>query len=123
MATCLEDNRAQALRVGYEATDWVRKPDYAQYVDALSDWNVRAMTRDGVIIGAAYTLGPEFHVSILPEWRGRWATRGILAQLIQEPLSVTRVTQGHERVYGFLERLGFEHRGDGLFVRELVHGN
>jgi GNAT superfamily N-acetyltransferase len=123
MATELVPNRTLALRVGYVATDWTKKPDYRAYDDALTEWEVRVMVRDGKAIGAAYTKGEEFHVSVLPEWRGKWATRGILKELIAEPVSVTRVTPGFSHVGGFLKRLGFEDKGDGVFVRTCDHGN
>jgi hypothetical protein len=117
------DDRQAALSIGYEATDWNTKPVFRDYTDALSDWTVRLMVKDGKAIGALYTKGPEFHVSVLPSWRGRWATRGVLNAIIAKPISITRVTPGHERVNGLLERLGFEHRGDGLFVKETHHGH
>jgi hypothetical protein len=123
MATSLVPNREIALRVGYVATDWTEKPPYQQYADALTEWEIQVIARDGMAIGAAFTKGPEFHVSVLPEWRGKWATRGILKELIAEPVSVTRVTPGHDRVNGLLERLGFEHLGSGLFVRDLNNGH
>lgn len=118
----LSDNRETALRVGYEATDWVRKPAYSDYEDILGDWSVRLMEADGEPIGAVYTHGPEFHVSVVPGWRGRWATRGTLKEIIPEPDAMTRVTPGFDHVGGYLERLGFEHRGSGIFVR-LNHGH
>ena len=123
MTTHLVPNRTLGLRVGYVATDWSERPSFDAYDEALKDWEVKVLARDGIAIGAAFTNGPEFHVSVLPEWRGKWATRGILKELIAEPVSVTRVTPGHDRVNGLLERLGFEHRGSGLFVRDLNNGH
>lgn len=122
MSTELVPNREIALRVGYVATDWTEQPSFKRYADALSEWDVQVITRDDKAIGAAFKKGPEFHVSILPQWRGRWATRGLLNQLIEKPLSVTKVTPGHDRIKPILERLGFEHRGDGMFVRECSDG-
>jgi FMN phosphatase YigB (HAD superfamily) len=122
MATWLVPNRTLAVRVGYVATDWTQKPTPEAYEAALSDWDVKVIARDGLAIGAAYFKGPEFHVSILPEWRRKWLTRGLLKELIAEPVSVTRVTEGHEYMHGILKRLGFEDRG-GVFVREVSHGH
>ena len=112
-----DERRDEALRVGYVATDWNAAPPYGIYEDALSDWTVRLMTKDGEPIGAVYTRGPEFHVSVLPGFRGRWATRGILKEIIPRPVAVTQVAYGHDHIGGILERLGFERR-DGLYVRE-----
>lgn len=112
-----EERREDALKVGYLATDWGAVPPYRLYVDALEDWTIRLMTKDGETIGAVYTNGPEFHVSVLPEYRGRWATRGLLKEIIPQPVAVTRVAEGHDRIGGILERLGFERR-NGFYVRE-----
>jgi len=112
-----DERREEALKVGYLATDWNAAPPYHLYADALSDWSVRLMTKGESPIGVVYTNGPEFHVSVLPAYRGRWATRGILREIIPQPVAVTRVSGGHEHVGGILERLGFERR-DGLYVRE-----
>ena len=118
----LASDRETALRVGYDATDWVRKPPYGDYEDALTEWDIRLMEASGEPIGAVYTNGPEFHVSVVPEWRGKWATRSTLKAIIPEPDAMTRVTPGFDHVGGYLERLGFEHRGGGIFVR-LNHGH
>lgn len=112
-----DERRDEALRVGFLATDWNAPPSYRLYVDALSDWTVRLMLKSGEPIGVVYTNGPEFHVSVLPAYRGRWATRGLLKEVIPQPVAVTRVSDGHERIGGILERLGFERR-DGFYVRE-----
>ena len=112
-------DRETALRIGYEATDWNEKPSYERYVDALAAWTVRLMDRGGEPIGAVYTHGQEFHVSVLPAWRGRWATRGVLKQIIAEPVSMTRVSPGFAHVGPMLGRIGFEDRGSGVFVREV----
>jgi len=122
MTTSLVPNREIALRVGYVATDWTEKPDFARYADALTEWEVQVIARDGMAIGAAFKRGPEFHVSVLPEWRGKWATRGLLNSLIERPVSTTKVTPGHDRMHGILKRLGFRHEGGGVFVRDSADG-
>jgi hypothetical protein len=114
--------RDEALDTGYCATDWGQPVAWADYVEAMEDWTVRLMVKDGVAIGAVYTQGPEFHVSVVPEWRCRWATRGLLKQIIPFPVAVTRVSPGHEHIAGVLERLGFYRRADGYFVRD-AHGH
>ena len=119
----LEDHRSTALQVGYMATDWNEPPRFDQYAASLESWNVRLMMRGPEPIGAVYTKGPEFHVSVLPEWRGRWATRSMLRTLIAEPVSITRVSPGFEHVAGLLLRLGFKDHGGGLFVRDSRHGH
>jgi len=117
----LSDNREAALRVGYEATDWTEWPSYEAYIAAMADWDVRLIDKDGEAIGAVYTRGPEFHISVLPEWRGKWMTRRILKEIIPDPVAVTQVQVGHEDVSDMLKRLGFEKRSE-TYVRQ-SHGN
>ena len=122
MATVIVDDRAAALRVGYEATDWSTPMTFDAYEDALRDWTVRAIRRDGEIIGAVFTKDGELHVSIRPDWRRRWVTKGILRELFAEPVK-TRVTAGHEYMRGVLARLGFTEHSDGMFVKENCYGH
>lgn len=118
VSTILTDDREAALHVGYAATDWIEAPSFERYRDALRHWTVRLMVRDGKWIGAVFTNGPEFHVSVLKAYRGTWATRSMLKQVIPEPVAMTRVTPGFAHVAGLLERLGFERRPDGAYVKE-----
>ena len=119
---CLEDRRIEALQIGYDATDWNALIGFADYADAMDDWDIRLMVRDGQPIGAVYTRGPEFHLSVMPEWRGRWATRGMLKQVIPEPLAITRVSPGFAHVGVMLERLGFDRVGQ-FYVRDYRYGH
>ena len=114
--TELVDNRELALRVGYEATDWTVPVALEDYLAAVADWDVKAIVRDDKCIGAAYFNGDELHVSILPEWRRRWARKGLLSKLFASRRVMTRVTPGHEYMHGILQRLGFQEH-NGQFVR------
>lgn len=109
--------RQTALRIGYRATDWSNRPSYQEYLASLADWQVKLLKSKNENVGAVYAKGPEFHISVLREWRGRWATRGILKKIIPHPFAVTKVTPGHEQVGGMLSRLGFEHQGDGIYTK------
>jgi len=113
----LVDDRELALKVGFQATDWSRPVSYAEYVDALQNWDVKAIIRQDTCIGAAYFNDGEVHVSVLPEWRRRWATRRILAELFAHENAHTRIMLGHEYMYGIFDRLGFKVRDDGALVK------
>ena len=117
----VEPRRAEALKIGYEATDWLKVPGFEEYTEFMDEWTVELLVRNGEPIGAIYTRGPEFHISTLPEWRGRWATRSILKRIIPRPLAITLVTPGFEHVGNYLVRLGFERHGI-YYVRE-HHGH
>ena len=114
--TGLIDNRELALKVGYAATDWSAPIAFEDYAQAVDGWDIKAIVRDDKCIGAAYFNGGELHVSILPEWRRRWATKGLLKTLFGAAQVTTRVTPGHEYMHGILERLGFSN-DNGTFVR------
>jgi len=113
----LVDDRDLALRVGYQATDWSRPVSYEEYADALQNWDVKAIVRQDACIGAAYFNNGEVHVSVLPAWRRKWATRGILAELFAHENAHTRIMPGHEYMYGIFDRLGFTVREDGMLVK------
>lgn len=112
-----DGDRETALRVGYAATDWTRPISYDDYERFSSDWIVRPIVNDDKCIGAAYFKDGEVHVSILPEWRKRWVNRKLLNDLLGAPDAMTRVTPGHEFMYGILYRLGFVLREDGMMVK------
>jgi hypothetical protein len=117
MTTRLINNREAALQIGFDATDWHIPMDYDAYLSITADWDVQAIVRDDKIIGAAYSKNGETHVSILPEWRKRWLTKGLLKKITAD-MTHTRVTPGHEFMYNILNRLGFILQPDGILTRE-----
>jgi RimJ/RimL family protein N-acetyltransferase len=88
----------------------------------MEGWTVKALMRGDECIGAVYFRGDELHVSVVPEWRKRWATRAVLQNLFAAPRVTTRVTPGHEYMHGILQRLGFVQQDD-FFVRGASDGN
>ena len=118
MTTQLVDDRESALRVGYEATDWTAPVLFEDYRAAVKDWIIKAIVRDNKCIGAAFRKGEEVHVSVLPEWRCQWITRGLLRELFSGPRVTTKVTPGHDYMYDILDRLGFKKTGSDLLVKE-----
>lgn len=117
MSTQLVDDRAQGLQIGFEATDWTRPITFNEYENGVKDWTIRTIERDGRPIGAVYTKDGEVHISIKPEWRKKWLTKGLIGELFP-PKVTTRVTPGHEWMYDVLDRLGFKNDGTGLMVKE-----
>lgn len=118
MTTELVDNRELGLQVGFAATSWTQPVPFEVYQEAMKEWIIQAIVRDGQCIGAAYRNGDELHVSIKPEWRCKWVTKGLLRKLFQGDKVVTKVTPGHEYMYGILSRLGFKELPDGWLVKE-----
>jgi hypothetical protein len=113
----ITDNRNLALEVGFAATDWHIPMKYEQYLEITKDWDVRVITKGETAIGAIYSKNGETHVSILPEWRKRWLTKGLLKEILAD-MEFTQVTPGYEFMYNILERLGYVPQVDGTVARE-----
>lgn len=118
MTTVLVDDRELGLRTGFAATDWVCPIPFEVYQESMKEWIIQTIVRDGECIGAVYRNGPELHVSIAPEWRRKWVTKGLLRKLFDQDLIVTRVAPGHDYMYGILDRLGFKRTADDWMVKE-----
>lgn len=117
MTTRIVDNRELALRVGFDATDWQYPMSFEEHAATAEGWDVKLIERDGHSIGAVFSKDGEVHCSILPEWRRKWLTKGLLTQLIADPAFFTRVDDGHDYMYGILARLGMKSRPDGTVGR------
>jgi hypothetical protein len=117
MTTRLIDDRKSALLIGFKATHWHVETSYDDYVRVAADWDVKAIERDGHVIGAVYSKNGETHVSILPEFRRRWLTKGLLKDILAD-MTFTRITPGHDFMYNILNRLGFVPQADGTLIRE-----
>lgn len=118
MSTVLVDDREVALRVGYKATDWNEPILFEDYANALKQWTIKAIVRDGECIGAWFKKDDEVHVSILPKWRGIWLTKKLLQTILSGSKVTTKISQGHDHMYGILGRLGFKQSLDGTLVKE-----
>jgi hypothetical protein len=117
MPTVLTDDREAGLKVGYAATDWSSPVNYEAYEAALEDWTVKTIVRDGEPIGAVYFKDGEVHVSILPEWRKKWATKGMVAQIFADKRAFSRILPGHDYMFDIFRRLGFNVYDDGVVAR------
>jgi hypothetical protein len=117
MPTVLVDDREAGLEIGYAATDWSSPVNYEVYEAALEDWTVKTIVRDGEPIGAAYFKDGEVHVSIVPEWRKKWATKGVIAQLFAGKGTFSRIAPGHDYMFDIFRRLGFNVYNDGVVAR------
>lgn len=116
VTTRLANDRETALQMGYAATDWSTPVSFEQYAEALKDWRVQVILRDDEPIGAVFKKDGEVHVSVVPEWRKKWATRGIIKQIFDEA-NHTTVTSGHEDyMFDILQRLGMSQVGQNKFA-------
>jgi len=117
MATHIVNNRDLGLLIGYAATDWAQPIKYEDYAGIAASWQVSVLVRDNEPIGAVFKRAGETHVSVLPQWRRRWATKGLVKEILSD-MRYTRVADGHDFMYGVLERLGFVRQPDGTVARE-----
>lgn len=117
MTTRLVADRDMALKIGYVATDWQYSITFDEHVKRAKNWNVNVIERDGQPIGAMFEKDGEVHCSILPEWRRKWLTKGLLKQIVDRPNFHTRVDDNHDYMYGILARLGMLSRPDGTVGR------
>lgn len=117
MATKIVDNRDLGLLIGYAATDWAEPIEYEAYENIAADWQVSVLFREQEPIGAIFKRDGETHVSILPKWRRRWMTKGLVKEILSD-MRFTRVADGHDFMYGILKRLGFVRQPDGTVARE-----
>lgn len=118
MTTQIINDRILGLKIGYAATDWPEPILYEDYLSVSSDWQVSVIIRDTEPIGAVFRRDGETHVSIMPHWRRRWATKGLIKELLADT-RYTTVAAGHDFMYGILERLGFRLQPDGTLTREI----
>lgn len=118
MGIKITNDREEAVKVGYVATDWNYWLSFEDYVKKLENWKVRALAHDDEVIGAIYQKGDELHVSVLKPWRKRWLTKPVYRELFVGKRVTTKVTPGHDFMYGILERLGFKLANDGFLVKE-----
>jgi hypothetical protein len=118
LTTAITENRKMALQIGYHATDWTQPIAFDDYVKGLENWSVKTLERDSQPIGAVFQNGDELHVSVLPEWRCKWLTKGLYKELFMQKRVVTKVTAGHDHMYGILRRIGFRDDANGLLVKD-----
>ena len=119
MTTQIVNDRETGLKIGFEATDWSQTVPFDIYANAMKDWIIRTIERDGKPIGAMYQKEDELHISIKPEWRKLWLTKRLKSDLFDGKRVTTRVMAGHEYMVPILTRLGFQDDGTGLMIKEV----
>jgi ribosomal protein S18 acetylase RimI-like enzyme len=90
---------------------------------AFEPFVVRAITKDGTTIGALVSRGPEVHVAVLPEFRGRWLSARFIREVLSPILSqwgyaTATVMADNYRGQRFVERLGFKRERE---VSGIIH--
>lgn len=126
MTITVKPLREEAIKVGYEATKDRLPIDFGAWRKALSSWDVQAFCDGEKVVGMLMTQGPELHVAILPEARGKWLSRRLIREVFGPLLerygaAKTKVAPGNRKGDDFVSRLGFE-KMDGGYVKALRDG-
>lgn len=109
------ERRQEAIEAGWTAYQ-ERTPDMREaYLQACEEWQVIAVVADGVI-GALFAKDGLIHLGIVPEWRGRWASRRLIREMLSYGTATTLLPDEHECA-DFVRRIGFERKSDELCWR------
>lgn len=104
-----ESRRDEAIDAGWLAYK-ERMPNHEQaYRTTCDGWKVVAVCSGKEVIGALFSKDGVIHIGIRPEWRGKWASRRIIGQMLSYGKK-TDLMPGEDPE--FIERIGFSKIGD-----------
>ena len=85
-------------------------PDYSldEIEESVKDWEILTVVRQGKPIGMCMVKDKEIHFCILPEYRGKWLTKGLLKEISQLDFEYTTVPEDNLKSQAFVERMGFK---------------
>lgn len=105
--------REEAIDAGWLAYR-DRLPDMeAVYRTACAGWQVVAVVADRVI-GALFARDGVIHLGIVPEWKGRWASRRLIREMLAYGTRTTLLPDEAEQRH-FISRIGFVNTEGGCF--------
>ena len=108
--------RREAIEAGWEAYR-ERLPSFElAYRAACESWQVIAVVADRVI-GALFARAGVIHLGIVPSWRGRWASRRMIREMLAYGKQ-TMLMNGEDACRDFIGRIGFIPTGSGFEYRE-----
>ena len=94
--------RDEAIEAGWLAhAD--RFPEHeAAYRRLCAGWGVVAVVAQGEVIGALLVDGEDIHVGIIPAWRGKWASRRLIRQMLEYGKTTTMM---QDEAHDFVQRI------------------
>jgi len=133
MSTHITNNRDEALIAGYSAAVTTPEllPASISFLDMknnLSDWDIKAIERNGKAIGMAVSKGGECHFCIKPKYQGKWLTKGLIKEVNEKvDCRFTTVNIKNLPKQRFVEKMGFSEIdmvGDNIVyqLKELKYG-
>ena len=116
----ITNDRMEALKAGWEALS-ERAPDIEG--NNFDGFEIKAFKKGDLVIGMLMTRGPELHVAILPEYRRRWLSAGLIKEVLGNIIDkygyvITSVMQDNVIGQDFVERLGFKRE---YFYNGIIH--
>lgn len=75
--------RAEAIEAGWLAYCERAEGLRDAYLSACAGWAVDAVCCGAEVIGALFHKDGLIHLGIVPAWRGRWASRRVIREMLQ----------------------------------------
>lgn len=79
----LKPLRDQAIEAGWLAYESRCKGMRDAYLKACESWTIEAVCSGDEVIGALYSKDGVIHLGIVEAWRGRWASRRLIREMLK----------------------------------------
>ena len=101
----LDENRPKdAIKACWKAYSEHVTEYEKEYHSAVSDWKPIAVCNEDEVIGALLAKDGVIHIGIIPEWRGKWASKRVIREMLKYG---TKTTLMQDESPAFIERIGF----------------
>ena len=112
MRITVQEKRDAAIEVGFRALAGRLELDLDTFRERLEGWDVKAFCDGEKPVGMLMVKGPELHVAVLPEVRGKWLSRRLIREVFSPLLkkygeAKTKVMPDNSNGSDFVRRLGF----------------
>lgn len=108
--------RQEAIEAGWMAYRERVPGMESAYRAACEAWQVIAVVADRVI-GALFARDGVIHLGIVPEWRGRWASRRLIREMLAYGKATT-LRPDEDDCREFIGRIGFVPSGEQFKYQE-----
>lgn len=98
----LQPRREEAIAAGWVAYSQRLPGMRDAYHRACNGWTVEAVCSGDEVIGALFSKDGVIHLGIVPEWRGRWASRRVIREMLKRG---TKTEIGPTDDAGWLSRI------------------
>lgn len=112
MRITVQDRREEALKAGFASLLDRLEHGYSfeSFCGILNDWEVKAFCDGERTIGMLMVKGPELHVAVLPEVRGKWLSRRLIREVFNPIFKTygkaeTDVSPDNEKGIEFVNRI------------------